>query len=218
MSYYSSLIRRVCDSAGSSGVSAVSVEEATSYLSRRMPSTEFRPRSSEFFYEDTVLSGIETPAGSEIFVSFGGYADIVDGTRYVSSLQLFVFWHADKGSVLLDLGVCEALDPKMQDLKAFYGAYKSLVSATTLAGARDIFQSVLRPYITVPWDVNPVWKYEDGATYLYYNSEARFTGDGGSFKEVRMVQSPAKAGDAAVVAMSDGRSVRVNSFALYQSV
>lgn len=33
-----------------------------------------------------------------------------------------------------------------------------------------------------------------------------------------MVQSPAKVGDTAVVAMDDGRSVRVNSFALYQSV
>lgn len=33
-----------------------------------------------------------------------------------------------------------------------------------------------------------------------------------------MVQSPAAAGDAAVVAMGDGRSVRVNSFALYQRV
>ena len=77
---------------------------------------------------------------------------------------------------------------------------------------------MLRPYITVAWDVNPVWEYEDGEPYLYYNSEARFTGDGGSFKEVHMVQSPAKAGDAAVVAMSDGRSVRVNSFALCQRV
>lgn len=201
-----------------SGAPVVSVEEAIAYLSRRKPSMEFRPRSNEFFYEDTGISGIETPAGSEVFVSFGGYADVVDGARYVSSLQLFVFWHANKGSVLLDLGVGEALDPKMQDLKTFYGAYKSLVLATTLAGARGIFQSVLRPYITVPWDVNPVWDYEDGASYLYYNSEARFTGDGGSFKEVRMVQSPAKAGDAAVVAMGDGHSVRVNSFALYQKV
>lgn len=210
--------RLVRDSVESSGVSAVSVEEAIAYLSRRMPSTEFRPRSNEFFYEDTELRGIKTPAGSVIFVSFGGYADIVDGTRYVSSLQLIVFWYAGKGSVLLDLGASEVLDPKMSDLKTFYAAYKSLLSATTLAGARDIFQSVLRPYITVPWDVNPVWEYEDGETYLYYNSEARFTGDGGSFKEVRMVQSPAKAGDAAVVAMGDGRSVRVNSFALYKSV
>lgn len=148
-----SLVR---DSVESSGVSAVSVEEAISYLSRRMPSTEFRSRSSEFFYEDTVLSGIETPAGSEIFVSFGGYTDIVDGTRYVSSLQLIVFWHAGKGSILLDLGASEVLDPKMSDLKTFYAAYKSLLSATTLAGARDIFQSVLRPYITVAWNVNPV--------------------------------------------------------------
>lgn len=218
MSYYSSLIHRVCDSAGASGASAVSVEEAIAYLSRRMPSTGFRPRSNEFFYEDTELRGIKTPTGSEIFVGFGGYADVVDGTRYVSSLQLIVFWYAGNGSVLLDLGASEVLDPKMSDLKTFYAAYKSLLSATTLAGACDIFQSVLRPYITVPWDVNPVWEYEDGETYLYYNSEARFTGDGGSFKEVRMVQSPAKAGDTAVVAMGDGRSVRVNSFALYQRV
>ena len=33
-----------------------------------------------------------------------------------------------------------------------------------------------------------------------------------------MLMSPAVAGDAAVVAMGTGRSVRVNSFALYQSV
>lgn len=33
-----------------------------------------------------------------------------------------------------------------------------------------------------------------------------------------MGQSPAKAGATAVVAMRDGRSVRVNSFALYQRV
>lgn len=31
-----------------------------------------------------------------------------------------------------------------------------------------------------------------------------------------MVQSPAKAGATAVVAMSDGRMIRVNSFALYK--
>ena len=215
MSYYKCLVR---DSVESSGVSAVSVEEAIAYLSRRMPSTEFHPRSNEFFYEDTGLSGISTPAGSEVFVGFGGYADIVVGIRYVSSLQLFVFWHADKGSVLLDLCACEALDPKMRDLQTFYGAYESLLSATTLAGAQDIFQSKLRPYITVPWDVNPAWEYKDGASYLYYNSEARFTGDGGSFKEVRMVQSPARAGGAAVVAMEDGRTARVNSFALYRKV
>lgn len=39
-----------------------------------------------------------------------------------------------------------------------------------------------------------------------------------SFKEVRMGQSPAKTGNTAVVVMRDVRSVRVNSFALYQRV
>lgn len=88
MSFYSSLVRRVCDSAWELEA-PLTVEVALDYLSGEFSEEELTEDSSSVFHAERSLDVLPLPAGVQVLISLSGYR-ANESSDEVSSIRLTV--------------------------------------------------------------------------------------------------------------------------------
>lgn len=168
------------------------------------------------FEESTSIAGIQTPGPSEFLVDFSGYTD--DTHTRVATVYLSVTWYGGSAVGSHTLGAARVDNPSAEEFAIFLSAYQQLVSATSLEGAHTLFSSALKSYITDSWDVYPVFTPQADESYLYFGVLPSDPDGDPEYHEVYLLVPPKTPGGLARVVLPDDSTVRVNSFALYQSV
>lgn len=154
MSYYSSLIHRVCDSAWESAA-PLTVEAAIDYLSGEFSEAELTEGSSSVFHAERLLDELSLPRGSQTIISLSGYRKDAS-SDVISSIRLDVTSSTSRGSIAYPLAVYVAEAPTLSELKLFLKVFNESLKQTLPALLAGYMTRALGTAYTVrPWEYIP---------------------------------------------------------------
>lgn len=171
MSFYSSLVRRVCDSAWESEA-PLTVDEALDYLSGEFSEEELTEDSSSVFYAERSFDALPLPAGSQMLISLSGYrAD--ESSDEVSSIRLAVTSSTLCSDEAYPLAAYVAEAPTMSELELFLKVFnEALAQSAPALLVGYVTQALGSAYTVRPWEYVPALftgdprSHVDGIYYL----------------------------------------------------
>lgn len=154
MSYYSSLIRGVCDSAWESEA-PLTVEAALVYLSGEFSKEELTEDSSSVFHAERHLDELSQPRGTQMFISLSGYREDTSSDA-ISSIKLNVTSSTYDSAIAYPLAVYVAEAPTLSELKLFLKVFNESLKQTLPALLAGYMTRAMGTAYTVrPWEYIP---------------------------------------------------------------